>query len=120
MKSKNIIKDAMLVSSGFLIGVFTGVLFAPKDGKSLRKNLKDKILMKDDIADEIQEQIDVIKKELNKLNFEKDIKKAKKKSKDILANIDELLDKYNNNDLIMNFRSTSSILLDNIINSLEK
>ena len=40
MESKNIIKDAMLVSSGFLIGVFTGMLFAPKDGKSLRKNLK--------------------------------------------------------------------------------
>ena len=83
------------------LGVSLGVLFAPKKGKELRKDLGEKCkelvdyvksLDKDEVKDNILEKIDDIKDEIKDLDKEKVLSNAKKKGKDILNKCDELVD----------------------------
>ena len=86
---------------GAALGAGLGLLFAPKKGKELRKDLKDKIdevveniksLDKDDVKKEFDKRIKEIKKELKDLDKEKVLKIAKQKGADIKVKADELVD----------------------------
>ena len=86
---------------GAALGAGLGLLFAPKKGKELRKDLKDKIdevveniksLDKDDVKKEFDKKIKEIQKELKDLDKEKVLKIAKQKGADIKAKTDELVD----------------------------
>ena len=80
--------------AGAALGAGLGLLFAPKKGEDLRKDLKVKI---DELVDQIKEiDKDDLKKEFDKkvkeIHKEKVLKIAKKKGEDIKKKTDELVD----------------------------
>ena len=86
---------------GALVGAGLGLLFAPKKGKDLRKDIKNKFdelvdqvkdLDKEEVKKEFDKKIQQIKKELNDLDKEKVLKIAKKKGNEIKKKADELVD----------------------------
>lgn len=86
---------------GAAIGTGIGMLFAPKKGEDLRKDLSkktDEMLskLKDVDVEEVKENIEAkiyeIKSELENLDKEKVLKVAKKKAQDIKDMADELVD----------------------------
>jgi len=85
--------------AGIGIGVGLGLLFAPETGKETREKLKKKLnKMCDDlknvdiveVKDNIMEQIEEIKQELEDLDKEKALKIAKQKGKAIVKKSEEL------------------------------
>lgn len=86
---------------GAAIGTGIGMLFAPKKGEELRKDLSKKIdemlnKLSDVDVDEVKENIEAkifeIKTSLEDLDKEKALKIAKKKAQDIKDMADELVD----------------------------
>ena len=86
---------------GAAVGAGLGILFAPKKGTEIRKELKEKIddlldkiksLDKEDIQKEFEQKINEIKKELEDLDKEKVLKIAKKKGEDIKEQAQKLVD----------------------------
>ncbi len=86
---------------GAAVGAGLGLLFAPKKGKELRSDLKEKIdevieniktLDKDEVKKEFDDKIKEIKKELKDLDKEKVLKIAKEKGAKIKKKADELVD----------------------------
>ena len=86
---------------GASIGAGLGLLFAPKKGSELRKDLKEKLdemiaKAKDIDIDEVKETIEAkvieIKAELEDLDKEKVLKIAKKKAKQIQDSAEELVE----------------------------
>ena len=82
------------------IGAGLGVLFAPKKGSEIRKELKikiDELIAKvkeidvDEVKETVETKIEEIKAELEDLDKEKVLKVAKKKAKDIEVKAEELL-----------------------------
>lgn len=85
---------------GAALGTGIGMLFAPKKGEELRKDLAkkiDELLSKakeievDEVKETIEAKIYEIKSELEDLDKEKVLKVAKKKAKDIKDMADELV-----------------------------
>ena len=86
--------------AGAAVGAGLGILFAPKKGTEIRKELKEKIddlldkiksLDKEDIQKEFEQKINEIKKELEDLDKEKVLKIAKKKGEDIKEQAQKLV-----------------------------
>lgn len=82
------------------LGAAISLLFAPKKGSDLRKDIKCKFdeFMKDvdkltveDIKDEFNDKVNEIKKELKELDKEKVLKVAKEKSEDLKSKTDDLV-----------------------------
>ena len=89
------------VALGAGIGAGLALLFAPKKGSELRRDIKRKIddFMSDvdkmtieDIKKEFTDKVDDIKKELDELDKEKVLKIAKKKSEELKDKTNELVD----------------------------
>lgn len=87
--------------AGAGLGASLALLFAPKKGEDLRKDIKKKIdeLMQDvdkmtveDIKNEFTEKVDEVKKGLEDLDKEKVAKAAKKKGDELKAKAEELVD----------------------------
>lgn len=87
--------------TGALVGVGLGMLFAPKSGKELRKDLKDKFdeLVKrakdidtDEVREYIENKVEEIQMELASLDKEKVLKIAKAKASDIANKATELVE----------------------------
>lgn len=85
---------------GAALGAGLGLLFAPKKGKDLRKDLKvkmDELVNKvkeidpEELKEDFDKKIDEIKKELEDLDKEKVLKIAKKKGNEIKKKADELV-----------------------------
>lgn len=86
---------------GAAVGAGVGLLFAPKKGKDLRKDLKNKMeelinkakeIDPEQLREEFDKKVEEIKKELEDLDKEKVLKIAKKKCSDIKKKTDELVD----------------------------
>ncbi len=91
-------KGAGLVT-GLVVGAGLGLLFAPKKGSELRKDLADKCTelwnkAKDidfkDVKKDIEKRLKKLQKELSDLDKEKVLKIAKKKGEDIRKQAEEL------------------------------
>lgn len=104
-------------------GVGVGMLFAPKKGCELRKDMSCKFneikngakkIDKDDVYDYIQERIESIKTELDELNEEKILEPAKEKAKIIQEKIEDLVQfaKKKGND---NLKKATTTLRENAI-----
>ena len=86
---------------GAAVGAGLGLLFAPKKGKDLRADLKNKIdelvnqvkeIDPEDLKAEFDKKVAEIKEELEDLDKEKVLKIAKKKGNEIKKKADELVD----------------------------
>lgn len=97
--SKNNGFSKFLLGAG--IGVGLGMLFAPKKGEELRKELKNKInelidaakaVDYDDLRDNIVKKAEEIKEELKELDGEKVLKIAKEKGRQLEQKTKELVD----------------------------
>ncbi len=89
------------IALGAGLGAGLALLFAPKKGSDLRRDIKKKIdeFMKgvddmtvSDIKKEFTTKVDEIKKEIDDLDKEKVLKIAKKKGDDLKKKADELVD----------------------------
>ncbi len=87
--------------AGAGLGASLALLFAPKKGEDLRKDIKKKFdeLMKDvdkmtveDIKKEFTDKVDEVKKGLDELDKEKVAKIAKKKGEELKGKAEELVD----------------------------
>ena len=87
--------------TGIGLGVGLGMLFAPKKGEELRKDLKvkfDELLSKvkeidvKEVAEDFMKRVDDLKSELEDLDKEKVLEIAKKKSKELKEKAQELVD----------------------------
>lgn len=87
--------------AGALVGTGLGMLFAPKKGSDLRKDLKNKMdellsklkdVDKNEVKEEVEYRITQIKNELADLDKEKVLKIAKKKAKQVQDMASELVD----------------------------
>lgn len=96
-KSKNV----KTLIAGIGIGAGLGLLFAPKKGSELRRDLKNKLdelvgkvkeIDLDEVKDEFFEKVDNIKKELEDLDKEKVLKIAKKKGAELQKRSEELVE----------------------------
>lgn len=94
-------KSVGKIALGATIGASLALLFAPKKGSELRKDIKRKIdeLMKDvdqmkveDIKKEFKDKVEEITKELDDLDKEKVLKVAKKKGKELQDKVEDLVD----------------------------
>lgn len=96
---------------GASLGAAVSLLFAPKKGTELRKDIKCKLdefmgnvdkLTVEDIKEEFNRKVEEIKKELDNLDKEKALKTAKKKGEELKVKADELLDlaKNKGNDVL--------------------
>jgi len=96
---------------GASLGAAVSLLFAPKKGTELRKDIKCKLdefmgnvdkLTVEDIKEEFNKKVEEIKKELDNLDKEKALKTAKKKGEELKVKADELLDlaKNKGNDVL--------------------
>ena len=86
---------------GAAIGASLGILFAPKKGKELRVELKEKMLdlvnrakelSLNDISEIVEDKIDEIRHDLNDLSKEKVLNIAKEKSNEIKDKCQDLVD----------------------------
>ena len=87
--------------AGIGLGVGLGILFAPKKGEELRKDLKvkfDELLNKvkeidvKEVADDFMDRVNNLKKELEDLDKEKVLELAKKKGEQLKVKATELVD----------------------------
>lgn len=87
--------------AGIGLGVGLGMLFAPKKGEELRKDLKvkfDELLNKvkeidvKEVADDFMDRVNNLKKELEDLDKEKVLELAKKKGEQLKVKATELVD----------------------------
>ena len=85
----------------FVAGIGLGMLFAPKKGEELRKDLKvkfDELLNKvkeidvKEVADDFMDRVNNLKKELEDLDKEKVLELAKKKGEQLKVKATELVD----------------------------
>lgn len=86
---------------GVAIGASLGVLFAPKKGKEIRLELKEKMidlidnaksLSVDDVSNIIETKVNAIRRDLNDLDKEKVLKIAKEKYEMIKSKCQDLVD----------------------------
>lgn len=85
--------------TGLVVGAGLGMLFAPKKGSELRKDLSDKCtdlwakakeLDYEDVKDEIEKKLKKLQKELKDLDKEKVLSIAKKKGEEIKSQAEDL------------------------------
>ena len=93
MKNKNL--EILMV--GTIMGIFLGVMFAPKSGKRTREDIMDmmndmKKMDCDDIKECFDSKIKEIEDELKDFDKEKVLKTAKKKAECMLQKADELVE----------------------------
>lgn len=97
MSKKGVGKFAL----GAGIGATLALLFAPKKGSDLRRDIKRKIdefmsdvekMSVEDVKKEFTKKVDEIKKELEELDKEKVLKVAKKKGKELQEKASDLVD----------------------------
>ena len=86
---------------GAAIGVGLGLLFAPKEGRKLREELKNKLsdlldqaseIDMEDVKKQFDKKVEEIKKELADLDKEKALDIAKKKADELKKKVQELAD----------------------------
>lgn len=121
--------------AGIGIGAGLGMLFAPKKGSELRRDLKaklDELVGKvkeidiDEVKDEFFEKVDSIKKELEDLDKEKVLKIAKKKGEELQKKSEELvkLAKEKGTPVLENVanevREKAIVVVKDVLNKLEK
>lgn len=96
MKKNNGLKKFAL---GAAIGVGLGMLFAPKKGSELRRDLKNKLddlvdkarnITKDDVKNAIEDRVKDIQTAIDDLSAEKVLKTAKSKAKSLEEKVYEL------------------------------
>ena len=87
--------------AGAGVGAAIALLFAPKKGSELRKDLKNKIdelitkakeLDKEEVKKNIEERVEKLKEEIKELDKEKVLSIAKKKSRQIVSSANELVE----------------------------
>jgi len=87
--------------AGVGLGVGVGMLFAPKSGEKLRKDLKDKLnelfnkakeIDVKEVADDFMDKVNELKKEIEDLDKEKVIEIAKKKGEQLKVKANQLLE----------------------------
>ena len=124
---------------GFILGAGLGaaisLLFAPKKGEELRKDIKKKFdefvgtvdkLTVAEIKDEFNKKVEEIKKELDDLDKEKVLKVAKKKGEELKGKAEELvgLAKDKGNDVLegiaKDLRTKTVAVAKEVVNKLEE
>lgn len=128
-------KTVATLAAGAAIGAGLGMLFAPKKGSELRKDLKAKLdelvgkvkeIDLDDVKDEFFAKVDSIKKELDDLDKEKALKIAKKKGEELKKKSEELvkLAKEKGTPVLENVanevREKAVVVVKDVLNKLEK
>ena len=100
MKKKTMAKTAGIMAIGAVIGAGAGIMFAPKKGSETREDLKNlicdlkekigKIKLKD-TKKYLENKVKQLEIDLDNLTDDDTLDNIKQKSKDILNNIEELL-----------------------------
>ena len=121
--------------AGVGIGAGLGLLFAPKKGSELRKDLKNKLdelvgkvkeIDLDEVKDEFFAKVDNIKAELEDLDKEKVLKIAKQKGEELKKKTEELvkLAKEKGTPVLENVanevREKAIVVVKDVLNKLEK